>query len=87
MRLRHEPGGVHYLTVSRGSASEGRTIEEVADRAGDVWVSLVVRESRLVPVRGDTVLAAGDHVMVLADPDLESILRTTFGEPDFTAEA
>jgi len=87
MRLRHEPGGVHYLTVTQGSTSEGRTIEEVADRAGDVWVSLVVRESRLVPVRGDTVLAAGDHVMVLADPDLESILRTTFGEPDLTADA
>jgi cell volume regulation protein A len=80
VRLRHEPQGVHYLTAEAGSAADGATIEEVADRLGDVWVSLVVRDKKLIPVRPDTALAAGDYVMLLADPDLEDALRSTFGE-------
>ena len=33
-------------------------------------VTLIVRGNRLIPPRGSTVLQAGDHVYVLAGPDL-----------------
>jgi len=38
-----------------------------------------VRSDRLLPVRGDSTLQAGDEVLVLADPDLHDVLAATFG--------
>ena len=35
----------------------------------NVWVSFVGRDGPLVQVRGDTILRAGDQVLVLAEPD------------------
>jgi cell volume regulation protein A len=78
VRLRDEPEGVHRLTVSRGSAADGATVESLSERAGDVWVSIVVRASELVPVRADTELRVGDEVVVLAEPDLAEQLGGLF---------
>lgn len=79
VRLQDEPEGVHRLHVAAGSAAEGCTIEDLGDRAGDIWVSIVVRATRLVPVRGDTAFEAGDEVVVLADPELHDTLVELFG--------
>jgi potassium/hydrogen antiporter len=86
VRLAEEPEGVLRLTVAAGSSADGRTVDEVADSAtdsgdsGDVWVNMVVRGGALVSVRGDTVLKAGDEVLVSADeqwhPRLEGMFRT-----------
>ncbi len=78
MRLRDEPQGVHRLIVAPGSAAEGWTVEDLGDRAGDIWVSMVVRTSGLVPVRADTELHAGDEVVILADPELRETLSALF---------
>lgn len=78
VRLRDEPRGVHRLTVDPGSAAEGWTIEELGDHAGDIWVSIVVRTSGLVPVRAETELQAGDDVVILADPALGDTLTALF---------
>ena len=73
VRLAEEPEGVLRLTVAPGSRADGQTVDAVADAAtdsgdsGDVWVNMVVRGGALVAVRGDTVLKAGDEVLVLAD--------------------
>jgi len=73
VRLSEEPEGVLRLTVAVGSRAEGRTVDEMADAAtdsgdsGDVWVNMVVRGGALASVRGDTVLKAGDEVLVSAD--------------------
>jgi len=85
VRLAEEPEGVLRLTVAVGSRAEGLTVDEMADAAtdlgdsGDVWVNMVVRGGALVSVRGDTVLKAGDEVLVSADeqwhPRLESMFR------------
>ena len=56
VRLRDEPEGVHRFTVAPGSPADGRTIEELANLPGDVWVSFVVRDQQLLTVRGDTTL-------------------------------
>lgn len=78
VRLRDEPHGIHRLTVDSGSAADGWTIDELADHAGDIWVSMVVRASGLVPVRAQTELHAGDEVVILADPDMRKALATLF---------
>jgi len=81
VRLADEPEGVHRFSVAKGSAAEGCTVEGLSDRVGDVWVSIVVRTTGLVPVRGDTELQAGDEVVMLADPELHGALAELFGPP------
>ena len=76
LRLGEEPQGVHYLTVAPGSKAQGRTVEGLD---GDFWVSVIIRDEALVRVDGDTRLEAGDRLMILADPDLDDVLKAEFG--------
>ncbi|HKG52085.1 MAG TPA: cation:proton antiporter [Actinomycetales bacterium] len=69
MRLPAEPAGERRLTVSTGSAADGRQIDELPGLAEGTWVSMVRREGALVPVRGRTRLLAGDEVLLLVDPE------------------
>jgi cell volume regulation protein A len=78
VRLSEEPNGVHRLRVAGGSPADGATIGQLADRVGDMWVSIVVRDSRLVTIRQDTHLQAGDDVVILADPELKAELNAQF---------
>ncbi|MGH3397817.1 MAG: potassium/proton antiporter, partial [Streptosporangiaceae bacterium] len=70
VRLQDEPSGVHQLTVRAGSPADGRTVGDLAALPGEAWVSFVVRDGQLVPIREDTKLRAGDDLLVLADPAL-----------------
>ncbi|WP_081286996.1 cation:proton antiporter domain-containing protein [Mycobacterium colombiense] len=79
VRLADEPEGVHRFSVAKGAAIQGCTVEGLGDRVGDIWVSIVVRTTGLVPVRGDTELMAGDEVVILADPELHDTLADLFG--------
>ena len=81
VRLQDEPSGVHRLTIKAGSPADGRTIDQLAALPGDAWVSFVVRDGQLVPIKGDTRLLAGDDVLVLADPGLRDQLITAFEGP------
>jgi potassium/hydrogen antiporter len=81
VRLRDEPQGVHRLTVAPGSTADGATVESLGDHVGDIWVSIVVRKSGLVPVHADTELRSGDDVVILAEPDLADTLATLFRRP------
>jgi len=78
VRLRDEPTGVHRFTVRAGSAADGRSISDLAEIGEDVWISFIVRDSELVRVAGDTMLRAGDDVLVLAEPDVEPRLTAFF---------
>ncbi len=80
VRLADEPHGVHRFSVASGSAAQGCTVEELSDRVGDIWVSIVVRATGLVAVRGDTELQAGDEVVILADPELRDSLAALFAK-------
>jgi cell volume regulation protein A len=71
VRLRHEPQGMHRFVVTESAPACGRTIDRL-DEVGlgeDVWIAMLLREGTLVPVRGDTVIEAGDEVLVLTDPE------------------
>jgi cell volume regulation protein A len=78
VRLREEPAGARRFRVAHESSADGRTIGEITDLPGDVWVSFAIRDQELLPVTGDTRLQAGDEVLVLADPELHGRLRKTF---------
>jgi len=67
VRLQDEPEGAYRLTVARGSLADGTRIGQLPGLSEGTWVSLVVREGALVPVRGDTRLDAGDQVLMLLD--------------------
>ncbi len=45
-------------------------------------VTLIVRGNRLIPPRGSTVLQAGDHVYVLAQPEDKPLIQLMFGRPE-----
>jgi len=67
IRFRSEPEGLHRYHVGSGSPADGLAIRDLP-LAEDMWISLVARDGRLLPVRGDTVLRPGDEVLVLGDP-------------------
>jgi len=77
VRLRDEARGVHHLTVATGSPADGHTLADLPLPDG-AWVSFVVRGGALVPVGRDTLLMAGDEVLVLAEPDLLDELHAVF---------
>ena len=66
MRFRDEPEGLHRYVVAKGSRADGCTLRDL-DVGEDFWISMISRGGRLVQVRGDTVLEAGDEVLALAD--------------------
>ena len=69
VRVRDEPRGAYRLTVEAGSLADGKQIADVPGLAEGTWISLVLREGSLLPVRGDTVLAPEDDVLVLIDQE------------------
>jgi potassium/hydrogen antiporter len=69
VRLQTEPDTAYQVAVAPGSVVDGRTVAELADLVGNVWISIVVRDGVLLPVRGDTQLRAGDLVTLLIDED------------------
>jgi cell volume regulation protein A len=65
VRLRDEPTGVRQYQVSPASPADGTGVAELAPEH-DLWIALAVRDGALLQIRGDTVLRAGDEVIVLA---------------------
>jgi cell volume regulation protein A len=77
MRFRDEPEGLHRFYVAAGSPADGCAIADL-DVGEDFWVSMISRRGRLVQVRGDTVLEAGDEVLVLTeDADSRRVFRSS----------
>jgi potassium/hydrogen antiporter len=74
VRFQEEPEGLHRYQVAAGSPADGATVDDLPC-GEDAWVSFVIREGRLVPVRGDTEVRAGDEVVILTEDasGLESV--------------
>jgi potassium/hydrogen antiporter len=68
VRLRHEPEGLRRYIVARRSPAEGRAIRDL-DLGDGVWVSFVNRHGAMLPLADDTVLSAGDEVLLVLDPE------------------
>ncbi|WP_394554762.1 cation:proton antiporter [Agromyces sp. MMS24-JH15] len=68
VRFAEEPAGLQRHTVEPGSPADGSTIEDLS--VGErVWISVISREGRNLPVRNTTRLQAGDVVLTQVDPD------------------
>lgn len=82
VRLRDEPRNARNLTIATGSAADGQSIDELEELTDQARISLLVRESNLVPITSETRLRAGDTILVLAEheSDLDRLVRST-GEP------
>jgi len=66
MRFRERPDGLHRYIVAPGSRADGCPLADL-EVGESFWVSMVSRDGRLVQVRGDTILRAGDEVLALAE--------------------
>jgi potassium/hydrogen antiporter len=66
VRFQHEPQGLRRYVVAARSPADGTAIEALNLGEG-VWISFVSRNGALLPISGETVLAAGDEVLVLTD--------------------
>jgi cell volume regulation protein A len=75
VRLRSEPENAHRFRIAPGSEADGMTIDDLHAHVGDVWVSIVVRDSELVRVAPGTRLEAGDDLIVIAEPEQRDALR------------
>ena len=80
VRLRDEPHGAHRYRIEPGSPADGCTIAELPFSSDDVWISFIIRDGELLPVRGRTTLEPGDEVLVLADPRHAGELAASFTE-------
>ena len=69
VRLRDEPSGAAEFTVASDSPAEGRTVAELDELGEDAWISLLVRDNDLVQLHGNTMLEAGDQLLILAESD------------------
>ncbi|HEX6446588.1 MAG TPA: cation:proton antiporter [Streptosporangiales bacterium] len=81
VRLRDEPRGVHRYTVAAGAVADGARLDEI-DLGDGGWFSFVRRSGQLVPVRHDTVLRAGDEVIVHTHPDDDADPGPLFTDQD-----
>jgi len=77
--LQFQGGSAHLVevTLAEDSPVAGQPIREL-DFPRSATIVAVVREDRLVVPRGDTVLSAGDEVLVLVTGDAEAEVRTVF---------
>jgi len=71
MRFRDEPTGLRRYQVGAGTPADGCTLADL-DLGEDAWISMISRDGALVPVRGDTVVLAGDEVLLLVDSEAQT---------------
>lgn len=80
VRFRDEPHGLHRYVITEGATADGAALESLP-LGEDAWVSLVDRDGALIQIRGDTVLRAGDQVLVLAEPEDAPLAERLFTLP------
>ncbi len=72
--LREEPSNLARFVVAEDAAGAGVALRDLPlDRHS--WISLIVREGRVVPPRGSRVLEPGDELIVMSRPEDRDDLR------------
>lgn len=75
--LRDEQLEIIEVEVGNGSPAAGRTVQEVALPEGSLIISLLRGGKGFVP-KGDTLIEAGDEVLLVLDPGLEEAIMEQF---------
>jgi len=77
--LRDVDADIVEFTVEKGSGAAGRTLTDLALPDGAV-VAMIARANTLIPPRGKTRVAAGDHVFVVLRPEARALVEAVFGD-------
>jgi potassium/hydrogen antiporter len=77
IRFQEEPEDVHRFVVAAGSPAEDTTVEDLP-LPEDAWISIIIRDGRLVPAQEGTALRAGDEVLVLGSESYADELSAIF---------
>jgi trk system potassium uptake protein TrkA len=75
MSLAGDRAGLFEVNLASDSPAAGRSVEELRMPRGSSVVA-VLRDRNVIVPRGDTVLAAGDEVLVLTTSDTEAAVRS-----------
>ncbi|CAB4883151.1 unannotated protein [freshwater metagenome] len=66
------------IEVKAGAAADGRTVQDLDMPDGSLVISILRESGGFVP-KADTVIKAGDEVLICLDPGLESAVTPLFG--------
>ena len=80
IRFQHEPEGLHRFIVAPGAAADTTQVGDLPVTE-DTWISFIIRNGRLVPIRSDTTLQAGAEAVVLSTDPASAGLSALFTEP------
>lgn len=78
LKLRADEMAIDEVILAPDASAVGKAIAGLALPA-DSQIMVLIRDGKVVPPRGDTVLAAGDELLVLCRCGSEDSLRTAFG--------
>lgn len=78
MRLSAENMVIDGVTLPPGAMAVGKTLAEL-NLPKCAHVMAIISKGEVVVPRGDTLLSAGDEVLILSECGHETTLRTTFG--------
>ncbi|MEA5455142.1 cation:proton antiporter [Sinomonas sp. JGH33] len=80
LRFREPPQGLRRYRIAPGATADGQAIQDLGLGEG-VWISFVLRRGQPVHVRSSTILAAGDEVLLLVDPEEATDPQALFTVP------
>ena len=78
IRFQEEPEDLYRFTVTATATALAAPISDLP-LPEDTWIGFVIRDGRLIPAHGDTMLQPGDEIVVLAEAASEPRLRALFG--------
>lgn len=78
IRFQDKPENLHRFVISAGADAAGTPIGGLP-LPEDAWISLLIRDGRPIPALAETLLQAGDEVVVLASGTDQARLRGLFG--------
>jgi len=76
--LRHVNGEIVDYAIGEDSRAAGRMVKNLALPEGSV-IAMIARGDQIIPPQGNTVVHAGDHVILVLRPDMQPLINQIFG--------
>jgi len=76
--LRHVHGEIVDYAIGEGSRAAGRLVKNLALPEGAV-IALIARGDHIIPPQGNTLVQAGDHVILVLRPGMQPLMNRLFG--------
>ena len=81
LKLQAEDLEIIEVEVGEGSASAGKRVEEIELPDGGLIIALLRESTGIVP-SGETLIEAGDEVLLVLNPGLEEAITSLFTTPE-----